>query len=123
MSLAGKIVLVADDTPEVLDLITSFLRRLGLTVLSASNGADAVSVAFAQMPDLIIMDLQMPIMGGCEASRRIRSNPAFHHIPIIAFSGSIVGDLGEEALAAGCNECIQKPADLSLLREVIARYV
>jgi len=65
----------------------------------------------------------MPVMGGCEATYRIRSNPATRRIPIIILSSDCEGELGNKARAAGCNECLQKPADLATIREVVRRYI
>lgn len=117
--MPSKIVLVADDWPEICQLIAEVVRREGFRVLTAANGAEVLAMALSEIPDVILMDLQMPIIHGCELVRRIRS---ISHIPIVIISADCI-ERGAEALADGCNECLQKPVDIGVIREILKRYL
>ena len=123
MSPARKAVLVADDNEDLLDLFSILADIEGCTVATASNGAQAVEAAALHKPDLIFMDLRMPVMDGYEATRRILSTPGLSRIPIIAISAHCNGDWGRQAIAAGCVECVKKPIDINQLHDIIVRYI
>lgn len=116
-----KTVLVADDEPEIRDLFAEVVRREGHRVLTASTGAEVLALANRELPDLILMDLRMPKMDGNEVLCRVRSSPALRRIPIVIISADCAGTLGEEARAAGCNECLEKPVEISDIRTILAR--
>ena len=118
-----KTVLVVDDCQEILEMLIRAFRGWGFTVRPASNGAEAVEIAKSGSPDLIFMDLQMPVMSGYDATCRIRSNASTRHIPIIIFSSDCEGEMCEALRVAGCNECLQKPVDLAAIHDVVQRYL
>ena len=78
-----KKILIADDSPEVLKLLKTRLRKEGYQVLSAENGRDALAMATLHLPDVIVLDIMMPHMDGTEVSRRLRQDPATRSIPLI----------------------------------------
>ena len=118
-----KTLLVVDDNEDLLDLFTAVANMEGCNVVTATNGAQAVEKASLHRPDLIFMDIRMPVMDGYEATRRILSTPQTSQVPVIAISAHGDGDWKRRANEAGCAECIQKPVDPSQLHDVIARYI
>jgi CheY-like chemotaxis protein len=93
----------------------------GYDVLEATNGEEAVRIAREQRPDLILMDLSLPIIDGLAATRLIRKLPHLAKTPIIAVSAHDTDDFLIEALGAGCNNYITKPIDFNELEQLIAR--
>lgn len=116
-------ILVVEDNRDNMTLMTDMLETLEYTVLQATDGQRGVEMAASEQPDLIFMDLSLPVMDGWTATRAIKSNPALSHIPIIALTAhAMVGDR-ERALAAGCDDYLAKPVDLSLLTVKIAKLM
>jgi two-component system cell cycle response regulator DivK len=108
--MAKKTILVVDDTEWNRDLIVQLLED-EYTVIQAVDGEEGVRVAEQQKPDLILMDLGMPVMDGWEATRKIKANDALKHIPIIAVtSHAMIGD-EIDARKAGCDDYLPKPVD------------
>jgi CheY-like chemotaxis protein len=102
------------------------LELLGdFEVLAAENGEKGCEMAAEEQPDIILMDLEMPVVNGWEATRRLKDNPTTRDIPIIALSAHALAGEREKALAAGCNEFDTKPIEfdrlVSTIREVLAR--
>jgi len=102
-------ILVVDDEPTNRELMLEWLDTLGFRVQEAEHGAAALRQAEAEVPDLILMDMAMPVMNGLEATRRARALPALQAVPIIIASASAGQDDQEQALAAGANAFITKP--------------
>jgi CheY-like chemotaxis protein len=101
-------VLLVDDDRDGREMYAEFLKIDGFEVLEADNGAEGIDVAVQRKPDLIVMDLEMPIMGGIEAIERLRVDGRTRAIPVIVLSANGIFD---HALAerAGCNTCLVKP--------------
>lgn len=117
-----KTILVVDDTDWNRDLLVQLLEE-DYTVLQAVDGAQGVQVTQEKKPDLILMDLGMPVMDGWEATRRIKANDALKQIPIIAVtSHAMVGD-EVEARKAGCDDYLPKPIDEDLLLKKIKAFL
>jgi CheY-like chemotaxis protein len=117
-----KKILVVDDTDWNRDLLVQLLEE-NYAVLEAVDGEQGVKATEQEKPDLILMDLGMPVMDGWEATRRIKANSVLKHIPIIAVtSHAMVGD-EIEARKAGCDDYLSKPIDEELLLEKIKKYV
>ncbi|TMH11647.1 MAG: PAS domain S-box protein [Betaproteobacteria bacterium] len=110
-----KKVLVADDIAENRALVVDFLRMLDFATAEAANGVAALIEARAFVPDLILMDNVMPLMGGVEATRRLREDRDFDAVPIIAVSASASQTDRERSLAAGVNAFLHKPVDFDEL--------
>jgi|SwirhisoilCB3_FD_contig_41_393072_length_461_multi_3_in_0_out_0_1 CheY-like chemotaxis protein len=123
MSSGRKTVLVAEDTADLLQLFTLVVGLGGYNTVEATDGAQAVEQATLCQPDLILMDIAMPVMDGYEATRRILSNPVLSKVPIIAISAQTSRRWQELALEAGCVECVPKPVEPSDLHELIGRYI
>lgn len=102
-------ILSVEDVPDNQLLMTRKLERAGHTVLTAENGVEAIHVARSEVVDLILMDLNMPVMDGFEATRVLKSQPATQQIPVIAVSAYV--NLQAEAAAAGCDAFQGKPID------------
>lgn len=108
-------ILCVDDEPTQLTLLEFAFRRAKMTVLKASNGKEAVEQAQNHHPDLILMDLMMPVMDGASATAAIKADPATADIPIVLFTAYETGEMAERALAAGATSLIKKttsPRDL-----------
>lgn len=114
-------VLLAEDGPDNRLLISSFLTGMGLSVAVAQNGAAAVDMALAGGVDLILMDMQMPVMDGLQATAMLRA--AGFSAPILALTANIMPDDVQRYLHAGCAGCIAKPIDFSELGSVLAQQL
>src|SRR4051812_25057021 len=108
-------ILLVEDNEENLDMLEYRLRRKGFEVHTARNGQEAIAQAQAHRPDLILMDLSMPVMDGWEATRRLKAATETRTIPVIALTAhAMVGDR-EKAIAAGCDDYATKPVEFPRL--------
>lgn len=112
-------ILVVDDTEANRQILSLRLTRAGFEVETASNGAEAVSVAASNPPALIVMDMDMPVMNGLEATHALKSNPDTAAIPVITLTANSDADIREKCLAAGCSDFEPKPLEFSRLLEKI----
>jgi CheY-like chemotaxis protein len=110
----AKILLVEDNEMNR-DMLSRRLERRGYQVIIAEDGAAGVSVAKAEVPDLILMDMSLPVMDGWEATRQIKAAVETKIIPVIALTAHAMAGDEEKALAAGCNDYETKPVDLPRL--------
>ena len=113
-------VLVVDDSEDNRTLVSIYLRGVGAEVQTATNGEDGVKAALSNSPDVILMDVQMPVLDGREATRALRAS-GFSK-PIIALTAHAMREERDRCLEAGCNDYLTKPIDKSALIEVLARY-
>ena len=104
-----KKILIADDNPDLFSILQLQLKDMGYDTVQATNGMQAVDIATAQLPDLILMDIIMPVTDGFEATRLIRQNPKTSSIPILAVTALYDPINEEECLESGCNDHIAKP--------------
>ena len=118
----GRILLVEDNDLNQ-QVATELLHAVGLTVVIANNGREGVDSLNAQDFDLVLMDVQMPVMDGYAATRLIRQSPRFAHLPILAMTANAMGGDRELALAAGMNDHIPKPIDVTILYEKIGHWL
>ncbi len=109
------LILIADDDDVNSKTISSYLKAKGYQILLANDGQEAIAITKAHKPDLILMDIQMPVMDGLEATRQIRLDPNLVDIPIIALTALAMTGDREKCLAAGANEYMTKPAKLKEL--------
>ncbi|HNB37014.1 MAG TPA: PAS domain S-box protein, partial [Anaerolineales bacterium] len=112
-------ILLAEDMETNTMMISDYLESLGFTVVTAVNGREAVERTEAYSPDLILMDIQMPVMDGLEATRHLRTDPRFATVPIIALTALAMTGDRERCLEAGATEYISKPVNLKQLAELI----
>lgn len=115
-------ILIAEDYADTRDLIKSLVVNLGYNVLTASDGHKAVEYAMEMGPDLILMDLSLPLMDGIVATRLIRSLGNGTEVPIVCITAHS-SYYQKMALEAGCNEVLTKPVDVTTLESVIAKYL
>lgn len=118
-----KTVLVVDDYDEIRFLTRQALESFGYRVLEASSGAEAVRVAQADSPDLILMDLSMPAMDGFATIHQLRRLIGLRDVPVIAVSAHTAREVREDALAAGCREFITKPVNIEKLKSAVERHL
>ena len=104
-------ILCAEDNADNLVMLQRRLTRAGFEVNTAMNGAETVEWAKTLLPDLIVMDLNLPVLDGWEATRRLKNQPETKHIPIIVLTADSTKKSREQALAAGCDEFELKPID------------
>ena len=114
-------VLLVEDTEDNRFMMRRLLEMSGYNVVEATNGEEAVRLAEAESPSLILMDLSLPVIDGLAATRLIRKLPNAANTPIIAVSAHDTTDFLSEALQAGCNSYITKPIDFSELEQLIVR--
>ena len=108
-------ILLVEDNPENRDMLSRRLVRRGFQVAFAMDGAEAVSLTKSELPDIVLMDLSLPIIDGWEATRRLKTDAATKEIPIIALTAHAMAGDRERAMAAGANDYDTKPVDLERL--------
>jgi CheY-like chemotaxis protein len=117
--MSDPLVLIADDNDDIVDSHAELLAAAGYRVVKARNGLEAFDAAVAARPDVILMDLDMPVLDGWEATRRIRGDLRTHRIPIIAFTSYGLRRYIDRSFEAGCTAFLDKPVDArALLAEV-----
>ena len=109
MNEKSALILVVDDYQDAREMYAEYLQFSGFRVAEARNGNEAVEKAFSLKPDLILMDLSLPGMDGWEATRRLKSDEATRHIPIVALTGHALAGASEGAKKAGCDSFVTKP--------------
>jgi two-component system cell cycle response regulator DivK len=112
-------ILYVEDNDDNVYVVKHRLGRLGYTIVVASDGEQGVVLAKAEQPDLILMDLSLPVVDGWEATRRIKADESTRHIPVLALSAHAMTQDRAQALAAGCDDYDTKPIDLPRLRAKI----
>jgi PAS domain S-box-containing protein len=117
------IILLIEDTREVTMMITDYLEMAGYRVLTAPDGLSGIEQAQQHRPALILMDIQMPNMDGLEATRRLRADPDFRTVPIIALTALAMRGDRERCLAAGATDYLAKPVSLNKLVQMIDEYL
>ena len=118
-----KTVLIIEDNENNLYMMRFILGKLGHAVLEARDGAAGVAIAKEKHPDLILMDIQLPIMDGYTATRRIREDAGLKDVPIIAVTSyAMVGDR-EKSIAAGCTAYVEKPIDPAKFVKTLEQYL
>jgi CheY-like chemotaxis protein len=117
-------VLYVEDNDDNLYMLKMRLELLGdFEVVSAENGEVGCAAAVAERPDVILMDLEMPVVDGWEATRRLKSDPQTRDIPVIGLSAHAMAGEREKAMAAGCDEFDQKPVEFDRLVATMRRLV
>ena len=116
-------ILVVEDSPDIRVLVRMLLEAGGHEVLTAPDGRAGVDAARAERPDVVLMDLSLPILSGWEATREIKSDPAISSIPVVAVTAHAMHGDRERALAAGCDGFIAKPIDEESFEALVRSYV
>ena len=119
----SKRVLVVEDQEDNMQILRDLLGSAGYLVIEAENGEAALASAATERPDIILMDIQIPIIDGYEVTRRIKADPTLRSIPIIAVTSHAM-DIGQErARAAGCDDFVAKPYSPRVLLAKINRFL
>jgi CheY-like chemotaxis protein len=116
-------ILIVEDNEANLDMLSRRLGRKGYDVVVATDGEQGVSMARREDPDLILMDLSLPVMDGLEATRRLKADDATRGIPVIALTAHAMRGDREVALDAGCDDYDTKPVDIAQLMAKINAYL
>jgi len=119
----SKRILVVEDQMDSLQIVRDLLRVNGYEMTEAQNGEEAIAAVAKERPDLILMDIQLPIMDAYEATRRIKADPSLRSIPIIAVTAYALSGDEEKARAAGCNDFVPKPYSPRQLLAKIREYL
>lgn len=116
-------ILVVEDNEMNLDMLSRRLSRRGYEIVIATDGAQGVKLAGSERPDLILMDMSLPVLDGWQATRQIKSDPDLKTIPVIALTAHAIAGDREKALAAGCDEYETKPVKFPELMAKIAMFL
>jgi CheY-like chemotaxis protein len=116
-------LLLVEDNELIRDMLARRLATRGYEVLLAANGSEALAQALAEAPDLILLDLTLPVLDGWEAARRLKAEATTRAIPIVALSAHAMGADRERALAAGCDAYETKPIDFPRLLATMERLL
>jgi CheY-like chemotaxis protein len=118
-----KKILIIEDDEMSRDMLSRRLERRGYEIVAGVDGEQAVALACSERPDIILMDMSLPLMDGWEATRKIKEMPATKAIPVIALTSHAMAGDREKALAAGCDEYSTKPIDLQILLGLIEQFI
>ena len=116
-------ILLVEDTPDIRKMVKYMLEFSGFRVLEGKDGLEAVDLAFREHPDLILMDMSLPVMDGCQATRLIRKRPELARVPIIACTAHNQWEWRGKAILAGCTDFMTKPIDSDNLINVLSRHI
>ena len=117
-----KKILIVEDVNLNVDLLTQLLED-EYELITASDGEEGVTMAAQEQPDLILMDMSLPVMNGWEATRRLKANETLKHIPVIALTAHAMSGDEAKARAAGCDDYLTKPLNEDLLFEKVKRLL
>jgi len=118
-----RTIMIVEDYDDTRYLLKRLLESKGYRVLEAVNGQEAVEIAKTEHPDLILMDLDLPILDGIEATQHLRQQSATKSVPIVAVTAYPMSYTHVKAFAKGCNEYLSKPIDFDELDKLLTRYV
>ena len=113
MSGAGKVVLIVEDNEMNMELLGDVLEMAGYEIIRATEPITAIKMAVDELPDVILMDVQLPGIDGLEATRRLKANPGTEKIPVVAVTSHAMKGEREKAVEAGCIGYFSKPIDVS----------
>jgi CheY-like chemotaxis protein len=116
-------ILYVEDNDDNVYVLRRRLTRAGFDVIVARDGSEGVARACAEQPDVVLMDLSLPVVDGWEATRRLKADPATRAIPVIALTAHAMAEDREKALAAGCDDYDTKPIELPRLLEKIKKFL
>ena len=117
------VVLVVEDNDLNADMISQRLKRKGYEILFATDGEEAIKCVRENLPQIVLMDMSLPILDGWEATRRLKADAKTKKIPIIALTAHTMSDDRQHALDAGCDEYEAKPVDFTRLIEKIEKLI
>ncbi len=118
-----KVILIVEDEPKNLTLVLDLLQVSGYKTIEATDGKQGVELAKAKKPDLILMDILMPVMDGLEATRILKADATTSNIPVLALTSYAMKGDEERILQAGCDGYLAKPFDIQELLKTVAEYL
>jgi two-component system, cell cycle response regulator DivK len=121
--LDKPLILVVDDYQDAREMYAEYLEFSGFRVVEAKNGAEALDKAFAHTPDVILMDLSLPVMDGWEATRRLKADERTRNIPVVALTGHTLSGHSNGAKEAGCDAFVTKPCLPDALVQEVKRQL
>ena len=116
-------ILLVEDNELNRDMLSRRLIRRGFDVVIAADGGQGADMAVSESPDLILLDMSLPVMSGCDVARKLKADSDTHSIPIIALTAHAMGGDREKALDAGCNEYETKPVEFKRLLEKMNSFL
>ena len=116
-------ILVVEDHDGSSDLFTTVVESMGYQTIRARNGLEAVEKAIRERPDLILMDLMMPVMDGIEAIAWIKASAVAQHVPIVVLTAALKDYLRSGAIGAGAAEVLHKPIDIATLSKTVRKHL
>ena len=116
-------LLLIEDNEESRDGLSRHLRRKGFEVLVSADGRQGLEAVRSGAPDLVLMDMSLPVLDGWEATRQLKADPHTRHIPVIALTAHAMAGDREKALAAGCDDYDTKPVELARLLEKMQKLL
>ncbi len=119
----AAVVLIVDDYPDTCEMYAAYLGLAGFRPLMANDGYQALKIASEIQPDVILMDLGLPGIDGYEVTRRLKSDPATAHIPVIALTAHASSNQFDDLVASGFDDLILKPCLPDALAEEVARFI
>ena len=119
----SKCILVVEDQDDNMQILRDLLLSADYEMIEAVNGEEALAAVAKRRPDLILMDIQLPVMDGYEATRRIKADPALRSIPIVAVTSYALSGDEEKARAAGCDDFVPKPYSPRQLLAKVRQYL
>jgi CheY-like chemotaxis protein len=121
--MATKKILIVEDNADWREVLMMMIQRLGYDVISAGNGEDGIAQASAAHPDLVLMDLGLPLMSGDQAIARLKADPATKDIPVIVQTAFGVGPSAQRAMDAGAAEILHKPITMGGIKYILYKYL
>ena len=118
-----KVILIIEDNEMNMEMAAFLLEREGMTVLKAENGEQGINIALKKIPDIILADLQLPIIDGFEVCKTLKETPVTSHIPIVAFTAQLMEDDKRKAYSSGCIAIICKPIEVREFAKSIMGYI
>ena len=119
----ARTVLVVDDYGDTRRVVRWMLEQKGYHVVEATNGQEAVETAVRERPDLILMDLSLPVLDGFDAVRQARAHEELRRVPVVAFTAHDTADFRDRAAAAGCDHYLTKPIDFQRLGVLLEKLL
>jgi CheY-like chemotaxis protein len=116
-------VLIVEDHEDTRTMLSLLLRSYGFRVFEAEDGEQGLKVAERIKPDLILLDMRIPVLDGLTVTRLIRGHPTLNRVPIVAVTGNAFPQFEAEVLNAGCNYCLVKPLDFDRLEELLKMII
>lgn len=120
---SARTIMVVEDYDDTRMFLRIGLEELGYSVLEATNGQEAIDIASREHPDLILMDLDLPILDGIAATQQIRQQTEMERVPIVAVTAYPMSYTHVKAFSKGCDEYMAKPIDMDELERLVSRYL